>query len=293
MQVLSLYGEDISRTDHEYHMAEIIEINDLSAHELIPYTNTSEADLKEWTGTKYGIFVAESPKVIRTALEAEYEPISFLCERKYITGQASDILGSCINVPVYTSDSSTLTKLTGFRLTQGILCAMKRRSLVSPEKILEKAHRIAVLENIMNQTNIGAVFRSAAALGFDAVLLTPSCSDPLYRRSVRVSMGTVFQLPWTYLNSIPPFYVDELAKYGFTTAAMALNNDTISIEDERLQKTDKLAVILGTEGDGLCEATIEKCDHTIKIPMYNGVDSLNVAAASAVAFWQLRMKHKP
>ena len=175
-------------------------------------------------------------------------------------------------------------------MTQGILCTMKRRPLPTPSEILSGASRIAVLENIMNQTNIGAIFRSAAALGFDAVLLTPSCSDPLYRRSVRVSMGTVFSIPWTYLESAPPDYVKGLAGYGFRTAAMALRNDTISIEDEALQSTDKLVVLFGTEGTGLCEETINACDYTIKIPMYHGVDSLNVAAASAVAFWQLRKK---
>ncbi|MBR6984431.1 MAG: RNA methyltransferase [Ruminococcus sp.] len=271
-------------------MAEIIEITDLSAIALVPYTNTSEAELKKWQGTDCGVFVAESPKVIRTAVEEGFMPISFLCERKYITGQASDILAAFDNVPVYTADSEVLTELTGFRMTQGILCTMKRRPLPTPSEILSGASRIAVLENIMNQTNIGAIFRSAAALGFDAVLLTPSCSDPLYRRSVRVSMGTVFSIPWTYLESAPPDYVKGLAGYGFRTAAMALRNDTISIEDEALQSTDKLVVLFGTEGTGLCEETINACDYTIKIPMYHGVDSLNVAAASAVAFWQLRKK---
>ncbi|MBR5682759.1 MAG: RNA methyltransferase [Ruminococcus sp.] len=268
-------------------MANIIEITDLNAEELLPYTDTSEKKLLDYFSQGDGIFTAESPKVIRTALDSGYEPLSLLLERKYISGQAADIIGRCGDIPVYTASSSVLEKLTGFKLTQGALCAMRRKKLPTPQEILAKAERIAVLEDVMNQTNIGAVFRSAAALGFDAVLLTPSCSDPLFRRTVRVSMGTVFQLPWTYLGKGAPDYITELKAMGFACAAMALRRDTVRIDDERLRAEPKLAVILGTEGNGLRDETIDRCDHTIKIPMANGVDSLNVAAASAVAFFQL------
>lgn len=265
-------------------MPNITEITDINIPELRPYTDTSELDLKN---ADIPVFVAESPKVIRTALEAGYEPVSLLTEHKYIEGQARDIIGKCGDIPVYTASSQVLAALTGYKLTQGVLCAMKRRALPSAEEILSHSERIAVLEDVMNQTNIGAVFRSAAALGFDAVLLTPSSSDPLYRRSVRVSMGTVFQLPWTYFSSSSPDYIYELKKAGFSTAAMALRKDTVKINDPRLMSEKKLAIILGTEGEGLKDTTIEACDYTIKIPMSHGVDSLNVAAASAVAFWQL------
>lgn len=265
-------------------MPDMIEIKDISLPELQPFTNTSELELKN---ADTPLFIAESPKVIRTALSEGYEPVSLLTERKYIEGQARDIIEKCGDIPVYTASSEILTALTGYKLTQGVLCAMKRKALPAPEEILSGAERIAVLEDVMNQTNIGAVFRSAAALGFDAVLLTPSSSDPLYRRSVRVSMGTVFQLPWTYLHTAPPDYISELRKAGFASAAMALRKDTVKINDPRLMSEEKLAVILGTEGEGLKEATIDLCDYTIKIPMSHGVDSLNVAAASAVAFWQL------
>ena len=263
-------------------MAEIREITDLGAPELRPYTNTSELSL-----LREGIFVAESPKVIRTALDSGYEPVSLLAEDKYITGQAADIISRVGNIPVYRGSSAMLTELTGFRLTQGLLAAMKRRELPDTDDILQTSDRIALLENIMNQTNTGAVFRSAAALGFDAVLLTEGCSDPLFRRSVRVSMGTVFQIPWSYISGSSPDYITKLRKAGFVTAAMALRSDTVSIADARVTGAEKLAVVLGTEGDGLLSSTIEACSYTIKIPMSHGVDSLNVAAASAVAFWQL------
>lgn len=263
----------------------ITEIADLSAPELYPYTDTAEKRLRD-TGEQ-GIFVAESPKVIRTALDAGYEPVSLLTERKYVAGQAADIIDRCSGVPVYTADTEVLEQLTGFRLTQGVLCAMKRRELRSAGEILAGARRIAVLEDVMNQTNIGAVFRSAAALGFDGVLLTPGSSDPLYRRTIRVSMGTVFQLPWSYLASGSPDYIAELKSSGYVTAAMALRSDTVRIDDPRLKGAERLAVLLGTEGTGLKEKTIAACDYTIKIPMSHGVDSLNVAAASAVAFWAL------
>ena len=268
-------------------MANIIEINDISIPELYPYTQTAEVQLLRYYEPEPGIFIAESPKVIRTALDSGYEPLSLLIEKKYIEGQAKDIIERCGDIPVYTAPTELLTQLTGFKLTLGVLCVMRRKPLPSPVDILSCSERIAVLEDVMNQTNVGAVFRSAAALGFDAVLLTSASSDPLYRRSIRVSMGTVFRIPWTFLNSPAPDYISELKNTGFTTAAMALRKDTISIDDPILKSQKKLAVILGTEGEGLREETIDQCDHTIKIPMFHGVDSLNVAAASAVAFWEL------
>ena len=266
-------------------MSEIIEINDLSLPELLPYRITAEIQLLRFYEPEPGIFIAESPKVIRRALAAGYEPISMLLERKYIEGQASDIINGIGDIPIYTADSEVLTSITGFKLTQGALCAMRRKPMPDISDILKNASRIAVLEDIMNQTNIGAIFRSAAALGIDAVLLTKACSDPLYRRSVRVSMGTVFQIPWCYLKADDT--ISEIKDMGFSAAAMALRNDTVSIDDPKLMSEKKLAIILGTEGTGLKETTINNCDHTIKIPMSHGVDSLNVAAASAVAFWQL------
>ncbi|MBR1555099.1 MAG: RNA methyltransferase [Oscillospiraceae bacterium] len=268
----------------------IIEIDNLSAPELQPFLCTNENQLLHWNEPEQGLFIAESPKVIRRALAAGYAPISLLCERKYISGQARDIIEQCGEIPVYTADSDILTEITGFKLTQGVLCAMRRHPLPDAEQICQNASRIAVLEDIMNQTNVGAIFRSAAALGMDAVLLTPACSDPLYRRSVRVSMGTVFQIPWAYLDRNSPDYVTFLKEKSFRTAAMALRNDTLCIDDERLSSASRLAVILGTEGDGLKESTIVNCDYTVKIPMFHDVDSLNVAAASAVAFWELRKK---
>lgn len=268
----------------------VIEIDDLTMPELVPYVASNEVQLKRYFEPELGIFIAESPKVIRLALSAGYEPLSLLTERKYISGQASDIIEKCRNIPIYTAESSLLTQITGFKLTQGILCAMRRKKLPSADEICRNASKIAVLEDIMNQTNTGAVIRSAAALGIDAVLLTDSSSDPLYRRSVRVSMGNVFKIPWTYINGGSPEYVDYLKKLGFTTAAMALHHNTVSIDNPELKKARKTAIILGTEGEGLKQSTIEACDYTVKIPMANGVDSLNVAAASAVAFWELSKK---
>jgi tRNA G18 (ribose-2'-O)-methylase SpoU len=268
-------------------MAYIIETDDLSLPELQPYVSVSEVQLMRYYEPETGIFIAESPKVIRRAIETGYKPISILAERKYITGQAADIIEKCGDIPVYTADSDVLTQLTGFRLTQGVLCAMRRKNIPDVEEICSGATRIAVLENIMNQTNVGAIFRSAAALGFDAVLLTSGCSDPLYRRSVRVSMGTVFQIPWTYFDCSDTEYVNKLKQLGFSTVAMALRDDSVGINDKNLMSEKKLALIFGTEGDGLKDTTIESCDYTVKIPMYHGVDSLNVAAASAVAFYQL------
>lgn len=268
----------------------VIEIQDLSSPELAPYVSSNEIQLKRYFEPDLGIFIAESPKVIRLALEAGYEPVSLLTERKYINGQACDIIKKCINAPIYTADSEVLTKLTGFKLTQGILCAMRRKKLPTIESICAEAQRIAVLEDVMNQTNIGAVIRSAAALDFDAVLLTEPSSDPLYRRAIRVSMGTVFKLPWTYIKGKSSEYITELKSMGFTTAAMALHRNTVDIDSSELKNADKIAVILGTEGEGLRAETIDSCDFTVKIPMAEGVDSLNVAAASAVAFWELRKK---
>lgn len=267
-------------------MSEIIEIENLSLPEILPYTITSEIQLKRWyEPDPCGIFIAESPKVIRLALDSGYEPISILAEKKYISGQASDIINRCGNIKVYTANSEILTKITGFKLTQGVLCAMRRQALPAVDDILKKYRKIAVLEDVMNQTNIGAVIRSAAAMNFDAVILTPASSDPLYRRSVRVSMGNVFRIPWTYFND--ENYIEILKKYNFTTLAMALHDNTVDIDNPALKSLEKTAVILGTEGEGLKQSTIEKCDFTVKIPMADGVDSLNVAAASAVAFWEL------
>lgn len=246
-----------------------------------------------------GIFIAESPKVIGRALDAGYEPVSFLTEKKHIDeGEAGKVLARCGDVPVYTAEFDVLTQLTGYKLTRGMLCAMRRRALPSVRGICENAERIAILENVMNPTNVGAVIRSATALSMDAVLLTPGCSNPLYRRAIRVSMGTVFQIPWTILGDEeagkwPEEGMAFLGRLGFRTAAMALRNESADIDDERLQQEKKLAVILGTEGDGLTDGTIERCDYTIKIPMSHGVDSLNVAAASAVAFWELGRRRPP
>lgn len=265
----------------------IIEIKDLTDKVLIPFVSSNEIQLKRYFEPDLGIFIAESPKVIRLALNHGYEPISLLAERKYITGQGSDIIDRCKEIPVYTADSDILTQLTGFKLTQGLLCAMRRKPLPTAEEVCQNARRIVVLEDVMNQTNIGAVIRSAAALGIDAVLLTEPSSDPLYRRAIRVSMGTVFGMPWTYIEGSSPEYVEKLRKMGFMTAAMALHSNTVDIDSEALKSTEKLAIILGTEGEGLKESTIGACDYTVKIPMTEGVDSLNVAAASAVAFWEI------
>ena len=272
-------------------MPNIINITNLADPALAPFVSTNEIQLKRWYEPQpEGLFIAESPKVIRRALSAGYTPVSLLCEEKYITGQAQDIISACENVPVYTAPSETLTQLTGYKLTQGILCAMRRKPLTPAETLLADARRVVVLEDIMNQTNVGAIFRNAAALGFDAVLLTPAASDPLYRRSIRVSMGTVFQIPWTYLDAQPPQYVPFLQSKGFAAVAMALRNDTLSVDDPRLAQYEKLAIVLGAEGEGLCAESISACDHTVKIPMMHGVDSLNVASASAVVLWELRSR---
>ena len=268
------------------------EITDFDAPELDVYARLTEAQLLNKDHPEDGLFIAESPKVISRALDGGYEPVSVLVEKKQVLEDAETIavLGKCGNVPVYTAEFEVLTKLTGFKLTRGMLCAMKRRRLPGLQEICNGCDRIAVLENVMNPTNVGAIFRSAAALHMDAVILTGGCSNPLYRRASRVSMGTVFQIPWTFVdNSViwPEEGMKILRELGFKTAAMALKEDSASIDDPELMKEDKLAVILGTEGDGLAPETIADCDYTVMIPMSHGVDSLNVAAASAVAFWQL------
>ena len=274
-------------------MNNIIEINDFSAPELDIYARTSEVQLLRYNEPAPGFFIAESPKVIERACSAGYEPVSFLVEHKDLEGEAKELLERFPEIPVYTAEYETLVKMTGYALARGMLCVMRRRALSSIEEICQNARRIAILENVVNPTNIGAIFRSAAALHMDAVLLTSGCSDPLYRRASRVSMGTVFQIPWTYFDkkiSWPDTGMHILRELGFKTVAMALRDDSFSIDDPQLHAQEKLAIILGTEGDGLAAETIADCDYTVKIPMSHGVDSLNVAAASAVAFWELGRK---
>lgn len=309
-------------------MINIIEIKNLDAPELQIYYNLNEAQLFHYFEPKPGIFIAESPKVIERALDAGCVPMSFLMEKKHVKTQAKEILVRCeklqsqdikqtdkmeaengnssmaaehdipvctaeCEIPVYMAEIEVLAKITGYQLTRGMLCAMYRPALSSVEQLCKNARRVAILENVVNPTNVGAIFRSAAALGMDAVLLTPACADPLYRRASRVSMGTVFQIPWTYFDKNacwPDGAMDVLHKLGYKTAAMALRDDSVSIDDEKMMAEEKLAIVLGTEGDGLADHTIADCDYTVKIPMTHGVDSLNVAAASAVAFWQLGMK---
>lgn len=309
-------------------MINIIEIKNLDVPELQIYYNLNEAQLFHYFEPKPGIFIAESPKVIERALDAGCVPMSFLMEKKHVKTQAKEILARCEKlqsqdikqtdkmeaengnssmaaeheipvcaaeheIPVYMAEIEVLAKITGYQLTRGMLCAMYRPTLPSVEQLCKNARRVAILENVVNPTNVGAIFRSAAALGMDAVLLTSACADPLYRRASRVSMGTVFQIPWTYFDKNacwPDGAMDVLHKLGYKTAAMALRDDSVSIDDEKMMAEEKLAIVLGTEGDGLADHTIADCDYTVKIPMTHGVDSLNVAAASAVAFWQLGMK---
>ena len=272
-------------------MPNVIEITDYDAPELDIYARLTEAQLLNYEAPKGGYFIAESPKVIERALSFGCEPISMLMERGHVETQAKDVIARCGDIPVYVSDLDILTQITGFKLVRGVLCAMRRPPEAKAEEICRNARRIAVMENVVNPTNLGAIFRSAAALGVDAVLLTPDCTDPLYRRCVRVSMGTVFQVPWAYIGKRvtewPHPGIDMIRDMGFKTAALALTDDSVSIDDEKLNAEEKLAMILGTEGDGLVQETIADCDYTVKIPMYHGVDSLNVAAASAVAFYQL------
>lgn len=275
-------------------MPNIIEVTDLTRPELDVFARLTEAQLRNRLEPEKGIFIAESPKVITRALDAGYEPLSLLMERRQIEGQARDVIGRCGGIPVYTADDDLLAGLTGYRLTRGVLCAMRRPRLPEVEELCAPARRVAVLEGIVDATNVGAIFRSAAALGMDAVLLTPTCCDPLCRRAARVSMGAVFQVPWARIGAEagdwPQPGVTRLQGLGFKTAAMALSDTALSIEDPRLAAESKLAVVLGTEGDGLAPRTIAACDYTVRIPMSHGVDSLNVAAASAVAFWQLRTR---
>ena len=272
-------------------MPNIIEITDFHAPELDPYARLTQNQLRNRLEPEKGIFIAESPKVIDRALDAGYKPVSLLMERRQITGPAAGILSRCGDAPVYTADREMLAELTGFELTRGVLCAFHRPAPRPVEELCKNARRVAVLEGIVDSTNVGAIFRSAAALNMDAVLINPSCCDPLCRRAVRVSMGTVFQVPWGQLGETPADWpekgMDILHSLGFKTAAMALSDRSVSIDDAQLAKEPKLAIVLGTEGDGLAAGTIASCDYTVKIPMSHGVDSLNVAAASAVAFWQL------
>lgn len=267
-------------------MAKIIDITPEKKEELVIFTGLSEPQLLHCFEPDMGLFVAESPKVIERALNGGYEPYAFLMESRDIDGQMKDILAKCGDVSVYAGGFDEITDITGFKLIRGALCAFRRRILPNVSDICGNARRVAVLENVVNPTNVGAIFRSAAALNMDAVLLTPACSDPLYRRSSRVSMGTVFQIPWTYLDSDTD-YPQQLREMGFRTAAMALSDNSVSIEAPELAAEKKLAIVLGTEGEGLADKTVADCDYTVKIPMSHDVDSLNVAAASAVAFWQL------
>ena len=272
-------------------MPNIVEITDFHAPELDPYARLTQNQLRNRLEPEKGIFIAESPKVISRALDAGYRPVSLLMERKQTTGPAAEILTRCGEAPVYTADRELLAALTGFELTRGVLCAFRRPAPRSVEELCRDAERVAVLEGIVDSTNVWAIFRSAAALNMDAVLINPSCCDPLCRRAVRVSMGTVFQVPWAQLGETPADWPEkglaQLHALGFKTAAMALSDRSVSIDDEALAAEPKLAIVLGTEGDGLAHSTIAACDYTVKIPMSHGVDSLNVAAASAVAFWQL------
>ena len=274
-------------------MGRIIEINDACATELDVYARLTEAQLRNRLDPDNALFIVESPKVIKTALDSGLEPVSLLCERRHIEGDAREIVERLGEAPVYTAEREILASLTGYTLTRGVLCAMRRPEPLVCDDILKGAFRVAVLENIVDSTNMGAIFRSAAALGIDAVLLTPSCSDPLNRRCVRVSMGTVFQVPWAYISedaSDWPSGIEIFHRHGFKTVAMALSNESVWIDDEALKREERLAIILGTEGDGLAYETVASCDFVAKIPMMHGVDSLNVAAAGALAFWELRKK---
>lgn len=270
----------------------IIEIRNGNAPELDVYARLTEAQLKNKRDPSKGIFIAESPKVIGYALDAGYEPLSLLMERRHVEGDAREVIARCGDIPVYTGEREVLAGLTGYELTRGVLCAMRRKPLPTAAEVCRGAKRVAVLEGIVDTTNVGAIFRSAAALGMDAVLLTPTCCDPLNRRAARVSMGTVFQVPWGRIGKDAEDWKRNgtklLRDLGFSSAALALDDRSVSIDDEKLMAEERLAVILGTEGHGLMQETVENADYTVKIPMYHGVDSLNVGAAAAVAFWQLR-----
>ena len=271
-------------------MANVIEITDFTAPELDVYARLSEGQLLNRAEPEKGMFIAESPRVIERALDAGCVPVSFLSEDRHIEKEAKEILERCGEIPAYVASFDVLTQLTGYKLTRGMLCAMYRPRLRTPEEVCQGARRIAVLESVVNPTNVGAIFRSAAALNMDGILLTSDCSDPLYRRSLRVSMGTAFQIPWTYFDKQITWPMEGqafLKEQGFQTVAMALRDDTVNIDNPGLHKEEKLAIVLGTEGEGLTSQTIASCDYTVKISMSHGVDSLNVAAASAVAFWEL------
>lgn len=268
-------------------MAQIIPITDFFAPELDPYARLTENQLLNRADPENAMFIAETAIVIRRALDAGYEPVSFLMEEKQVNGAGAAFLEEFPQIPAYTADLSVLTQLIGYPLTRGLLCLMRRKKLPTARELCANARRVAILENVMNPTNVGAIMRSAAALNIDAVLLTPASSNPLYRRAIRVSMGTVFQIPWTFLED--GSYTRQLHDMGFKTVAMALRDDSYAIYDDRLLQEEKLAIVLGTEGEGLAGSTIEDCDYTVKIPMTHGVDSLNVAAASAVAFYQLAL----
>ena len=284
----------MQKNEQEAVMPSIIEISDLTDPRLDLFARLTEAQLRNRLEPEKGIFIAESPKVIQLALDAGHAPVAFLMERKHVQGQAQSLLARCGDIPVYTADRDVLAALTGYPLTRGILCAIRRPQLPAMEDICQGARRVAVLEGIVDTTNVGAIFRSAAALHMDAVLLSPTCCDPLNRRAVRVSMGTVFQIPWARLGDRaedwPAGGLERLHALGFQTVAMALSDNALPIDAPRLMAAEKLAIVLGTEGDGLAAATIARCDYTACIPMSHGVDSLNVAAASAVAFWQLRAR---
>ena len=273
-------------------MSQIIHITDFSDPALDVFARLTEAQLRSKLEPEKGIFIAESAKVIRVALQQGYEPVSMLMEPRHIEGQGAELMAMCPDTPVYTAEPKVLEQLTGYKVNRGMLCAMRRKPPLTVEQVCANARRIAILEGITDTTNIGAIFRSAAALGMDAVLVSPTCGDPLYRRSVRVSMGTVFQIPWARIGDTPADWpekgMERLRGMGFKTAALALRTDSVSIEDPKLKAEEKLAVILGTEGDGLMNATIDNADYTVMIPMYHGVDSLNVGNAAAVAFWELR-----
>ena len=275
-------------------MPDIIEITDLNDERTELFTRLTEAQLRNRLEPEKGIFIAESAKVVRLALEMGCKPVAYLMERRQLTNQGREFIENAGSVPIFTADDEVLEGLTGYRLYRGVLAAMRRPKLPSVDEVLKNAHRVAVLEGIVDSTNIGAIFRSAAALNVDAVLVTANCGDPLYRRAVRVSMGTVFQVPWTRIGETnedwPERGLEKLRNLGFKSAAMALSDDSVSIDDERLNKEEKLCIVFGTEGDGLAKETIARCDYTVRIPMAHGVDSLNVASAAAVAFWQLRIR---
>ena len=265
---------------------QIIEINSLNHPGVEVFSTLTEAQLRNRLEPQKGIFIAESPKVIHVALNAGYEPLALLCERKHIEGDAASLIERCGDIPIYTGEREVLASLTGYTLTRGVLCAMRRPALKTVEEVCQGAKRIAVIDGVVDTTNIGAIFRSAAALGIDAVLLTPSSCDPLNRRAVRVSMGSVFLLPWTWLEAP----ISSLRTLGFRTAAMALSDNSVPIDDPSLKEEPQLAIVLGTEGDGLSPQVIQETDYVVRIPMWHEVDSLNVAAASAVAFWELRLR---